>query len=160
MGQRERTDDGRYTETVTPDRVLEALATTADPVATTSDVADQLSCTNEAARVKLVRLHEEGRIERRKVGSSAVVWWLADAGSPIEAIAAVDDRSAVEERTPEDIIETHETFIEERDAPEPSASSAKAGMEVGHHDPDVHRHRENVARLIGTDKNEDMDEDE
>ena len=143
MGQRERTDDGRYAETVTPERVLEALTATATPVATAIDVADRLGCTSEAARVKLARLHEEGRVDRRKVGSSAVVWWPADTDSSIEVAATADDRSAVEERDPEDIIEVLEAFVEEGDAPEPPLPSAEAV----HDDYHAHRHRENLDRL-------------
>lgn len=78
MGQRERNDSGRFTETVTPERVLAVLAERADPVATAGDVAEALGCTGEAARQKLVALHETGRVERRKVGGAAVVWWLVD----------------------------------------------------------------------------------
>jgi len=78
MGQRERNDSGRFTETVTPERVLAVLAERADPVATAGDIAEALDCTGEAARQKLVALHEDGRVERRKVGGAAVVWWLVD----------------------------------------------------------------------------------
>jgi predicted ArsR family transcriptional regulator len=143
MGQRERSDDGRYTETVTPERVRAALAATADPVATASDVADQLGCTSEAARVKLVRLREEGAVDRRKVGSSAVVWWPADGGSPIEAAAAGDDRSAVEERDAEDIIANLEAFDAEGEPPASPLPSAEAVRDDYH----AHRHRENLERL-------------
>ena len=78
MGQRKRTDSGRFTETVTPERVLAVLANHTDPIVTVGDVAEALDCTGEAARQKLVTLHEEGRVERRKVGGAAVVWWLVD----------------------------------------------------------------------------------
>jgi hypothetical protein len=85
MGQRKRTDDGRFTETVTPERVLDALRAMADPVATASDVASELGCTREAARVKLVGLEESGRVERKKVGGAAVVWWPAEEESNHDA---------------------------------------------------------------------------
>ena len=78
MGQRERSNDGRFTETVTPGRVFEVLSEVADPIATANDVAEVLECTREAARVKLAQLVEDGRVERRKVGGAAVVWWPAD----------------------------------------------------------------------------------
>lgn len=84
MGQRERSNDGRFTETVTPERVLDALVATAAPVATASDVAGELGCTREAARVKLVSLKESGRVERKKVGGAAVVWWPADEESEVD----------------------------------------------------------------------------
>ena len=78
MGQRERSNDGRFTETVTPGRVFEVLADVADPIATANDVAEVLGCTREAARVKLAQLVEDGRVDRRKVGGAAVVWWPTD----------------------------------------------------------------------------------
>lgn len=90
MGQRERTDDGRFTETVTPERVLDTLLATATPVATAREVADELGCTREAARVKLAGLSESGRVERKKVGGAAVVWWPTDEertrGGPADAL--------------------------------------------------------------------------
>lgn len=78
MGQRERSTDGRFTETVTPGRVFEVLTEVADPIATANDVAEVLGCTREAARVKLAQLVEDGQVDRRKVGGAAVVWWPAD----------------------------------------------------------------------------------
>lgn len=78
MGQRERSNDGRFAETVTPARVFEVLTEVADPIATAGDVAEVLGCTPEAARVKLAQLVEDGRVERRKVGGAAVVWWPAE----------------------------------------------------------------------------------
>lgn len=148
MGQRERNDDGRYAETVTPERVLDALVATADPVATTSDVADRLDCTSEGARVKLVGLAEEGRVDRRTVGSSAVVWWPADATSrarraPVDAAGATDDRTAVEERDAAAVLDTLDAFIEEGDAPEPPFPSAEAVGDDSH----ARRHRERLERL-------------
>lgn len=143
MGQRERADNGQYTETVTPERVLTALTTTASPVATTSDVASRLDCTNEAARVKLAQLHEEGRVARRKVGSSAVVWWPAETEPPSEIAATTDDRSAIEERGTDDVLDVLETFVEEGDAPESPLPSAEAVRDDYH----AHRHRENLERL-------------
>lgn len=71
MGPRERSNDGRFTETVTPARVLEVLVDSADPIATAADIADVLECTREAVRVKLVQLSEDGQVERRKVGGAA-----------------------------------------------------------------------------------------
>jgi predicted ArsR family transcriptional regulator len=46
----------------------------------TGDVADVLGCSNEAARLKLNQLHEEGAVERRNVRGAVVVWWLPEDG--------------------------------------------------------------------------------
>lgn len=79
MSDRTRTDAGRYAETVTPERVLEVFDLVDGPTITSSDVAGILDCSTEAARQKLNRLHEQGRIHRRKAGRT-VLWWLADDG--------------------------------------------------------------------------------
>lgn len=52
-----------------------------DPIVTVSDVADALNCSPETARRKLTELHTDGWVKRRKVGASAVVWWVPDTGS-------------------------------------------------------------------------------
>ena len=75
---RERTETGEFVETVTLDRVVSAIRAVDGPVVTTRDVADRLDCTTEAARQKLVQLTEQGRVDRRKVGGRAVVWWLTE----------------------------------------------------------------------------------
>ena len=81
MGERERNEQGRYTETITPERVLNTLHDADEPFMATGDVADILECSNEAARLKLNQLHEEGAVERRNVRGAVVVWWLPDNGS-------------------------------------------------------------------------------
>ena len=77
---RERTETGEFVETVTLDRVVSAIPAVDAPVVTTRDVADRLDCTTEAARQKLAQLTEQGRVDRRKVGGRAVVWWLTESG--------------------------------------------------------------------------------
>lgn len=77
---RERSETGEFTETVTLNDVLDVVRSTENPIVTTKDVASALDCTTEAARQKLTRLHEKGRVKRRTVGSRAVVWWLAADG--------------------------------------------------------------------------------
>jgi len=76
---RERSDDGTYTETVTPEDVL-ALFTDAEP-RTASEVADELGIARRTALNKLDDLAEQDRIHRKKVGGRAVIWWVSDRGS-------------------------------------------------------------------------------
>jgi predicted transcriptional regulator of viral defense system len=83
---RERNQQGQYVETVTLDRVLDAVASADEPFMATGDVADALDCSREAARLKLTELHDQGRIERRDVRGAVVVWWLP-AASDREVIA-------------------------------------------------------------------------
>ncbi|XVH33294.1 hypothetical protein ACNS7O_14870 (plasmid) [Haloferacaceae archaeon DSL9] len=75
---RDRTETGEFVETITLERVVAAIREVDSPVVTTRDLADILGCTTEAARQKLVTLTEQGRVDRRKVGGRAVVWWLTD----------------------------------------------------------------------------------
>lgn len=70
---RERGDDGRYTETVTPETVLE-LFPDAEP-RTTSEVADALDVAQKTAYNKLDALQERGEIRKKNIGGLAVVWW-------------------------------------------------------------------------------------
>lgn len=74
---RERGESGQFVKTVTKDRILGVFERVRGPVVTSSDVADQLDCTTNAAREGLAELHEQGLVERRKTGRT-VVWWLVD----------------------------------------------------------------------------------
>lgn len=76
--ERERNDRGRFVETVTPETVLAVIRQAGDPIVTAKEISEQLGCTSEAARQKLLRLQDQGVVARRKVGAGAVVWWLAD----------------------------------------------------------------------------------
>ena len=76
---REHGEGGEFVETVTLEDVLGVFEVVRGPVITSRDVADALDCSIESARQKLTRLHDQDRIERRKLGQRRVVWWLADA---------------------------------------------------------------------------------
>jgi predicted ArsR family transcriptional regulator len=132
--ERERAETGKYVETVSLGRVLDAVASHPDPTVSAREVGEMLGCSTDAARKKLIQLHEDERIERKKVGGRSVVWWLADDASP-----------AREERDLEDVIDALETFLDERDTPEPSLPSTSA--DGVHEDYHARRHRENMERL-------------
>jgi ribosomal protein S25 len=74
MGSRERSESGHYVETVTQDRVLDVFDDVEGPVVTSSDVAESLDCTTEAARRKLQSLYDEGVLDRRKTGRTLIYW--------------------------------------------------------------------------------------
>lgn len=76
--QRERNDHGQFVETITPDDVIAVIRETDAPVVTAKEVGEQLGCTAEAARQKLLTMLDHGTVKRRKVGAGAVVWWLVD----------------------------------------------------------------------------------
>jgi predicted ArsR family transcriptional regulator len=77
MTERERSESGQFVETVTDARVLEVFDRIDAPAITSRDVAETIGCTGEAARRKLARLREQGRVARRKSGRT-VVWWRLD----------------------------------------------------------------------------------
>ena len=67
---KERNEDGQYVKTIDLDSVRGAVKD-GGHVVTTTDIADELDCSTEAARQKLTDLHDEGRIEKE----DSVVWW-------------------------------------------------------------------------------------
>lgn len=75
---REHGEGGEFVETITLEEVLGVFEEVRGPVITSRDVADTLDCSLESARQKLKALHEQGRIDRRKV-AGRVVWWLVNA---------------------------------------------------------------------------------
>lgn len=78
MADRERGASGQFVETVTLEDVLGVFDHVRGPVITSSDVAEVLDCTTEAARQKLTRLYDQGKVDKRKTGRTTV-WWLVDA---------------------------------------------------------------------------------
>lgn len=68
------------------------------PLITTADVADEVGCTRETARIKLHQLEDDGQLSSRQVGSSARVWFRPeyDPGS----LGTVHDPSAPDQTEP------------------------------------------------------------
>lgn len=89
---RERSESGRFVETVTHERVLSTFSAVEGPVVTSSDVAERLDCTPDAARGKLEELYREGRLGRRET-AGRVVYWLLDETEHDDADAPIFDRS-------------------------------------------------------------------
>jgi len=46
------------------------------PFVTANDMAECLGVARQTAHKHLQRLHEEGNLNKRKVGGSAVIWWF------------------------------------------------------------------------------------
>ncbi|WP_394337725.1 MarR family transcriptional regulator [Halobellus sp. Atlit-38R] len=51
-----------------------------DPVVTAPELADAVGVTQQAAHKKLQGLKERGLVRSKEAGSSAVVWWVTEAG--------------------------------------------------------------------------------
>ncbi len=71
---RSRDEAGRFTEAVAPEAVQEVFEAVEGPVVTTTDVADVLGISTEAARLKLNDLVNDGVLRRRKTGRTVVYW--------------------------------------------------------------------------------------
>lgn len=72
-----RDDKGRYVETLSSERVLGYLHRLNEP-ATAAELAKVFDCSNRGVLNKLNTLHERGAVERKDVGSRAVVWWATE----------------------------------------------------------------------------------
>lgn len=96
---RKRDDSGQYVETVAPENVLEVFAVVEGPAATSSDVAEHLECSTEAARQKLRDLVDEGMLARRKTGRTVLYWRAggdeselsSEIGRSVDTTVAKDD---------------------------------------------------------------------
>lgn len=74
MVDRERAPSGEFVETVSLEDVLDIFNEVRGPVITSSDVAAAFDFTTEAARQKLTRLYDQGKVDRRKTGRTVVYW--------------------------------------------------------------------------------------
>lgn len=72
--RQERDGDGRYQSKYTTDEVVTAFETATLPVLTAPEVAEHVGCSRITARNKLEELVEAGRLQRKRVGSRAVVY--------------------------------------------------------------------------------------
>lgn len=80
MADRQRSESGQFVERVTLEDVLGVFEQVRGPVITSSDVAEALDCTTEAARQKLTRLYDQGKVDKRKTGRTTV-WWQTDSST-------------------------------------------------------------------------------
>lgn len=132
MSEQQRDDTGRFSEKVSERDILGAFDAADSPVLTAPDLADELGMSRQAITYRLKRMREAGVVDRMKAGANAVVWW-----------ATGNTRARRGERDPEDVIDTLETFLGERDVPEPPLPSTDSVREDYH----ARRHRENLERL-------------
>ena len=62
---------------VTEDEIVELVRTADDPFTTASEVAERVGMARQTAHKHLQELYEEGEIQKKKVGQSAI-WWVED----------------------------------------------------------------------------------
>lgn len=90
MEDRERTESGQFVKRVMLEDVLDVFDQVRGPVITSSDVAEELECTTEAARQKLTRLVDQDRLAKRKTGRTTV-YWRQKSGSDTEISFEMDE---------------------------------------------------------------------
>lgn len=73
MVEQDRDGHGRFEEKVSLEDILDMFEK-GEPLSAT-DIAEEFGISNRAALNKLEKLQEAGEIERKQVGSRAVVWW-------------------------------------------------------------------------------------
>lgn len=71
---RERDDEGQYTEEITINSVLDVFGNADLPVLTSNEVAEALDCSRASAYNKLETLVDQGELQKKKVGARAVVY--------------------------------------------------------------------------------------
>lgn len=58
--------------------VLEVMEESDEPFLTVKEIADEVSVSKETVYNRLVELAEDNTINKKKVGSRAVIWWIPD----------------------------------------------------------------------------------
>jgi DNA excision repair protein ERCC-3 len=98
----------------------------AKPYVTTADVADEVGCNSETARLKLYELENDGQLESASVGARAKVWYRPDYDP--DALGVVSDPSATKPTT-----QSRDSATKQMAKPgvaEPSATKQTAGERV------------------------------
>jgi len=60
---------------ITDDEILAVFQSSSDPVLTTSEIASQFDITHRGVRDRLEKLETEEKVNSKKVGARAKVWW-------------------------------------------------------------------------------------
>ncbi|KAB1194782.1 HTH domain-containing protein [Haloferax sp. MBLA0076] len=61
--------------TVSDDQILDVFKSSADPVLTASELADELDIGRRGVLARLETLEERGYLRSKKVGGRSTVWW-------------------------------------------------------------------------------------
>lgn len=72
-------DEMPRTVSVPDEEILNAFSCSESPIATVRDLEKQLALQADSIRVRLKQMEEEEeKVNSKKVGSRAVVWWRAE----------------------------------------------------------------------------------
>lgn len=96
MSEHPRDGGGRFAEKVSERDILALFAEADAPFLTAPEIAARVGVTRQAITYRLKRMREKGLVERKDVGSNAVVWWVPDEeggrGASYLSWKAIDDR--------------------------------------------------------------------
>jgi DNA-binding MarR family transcriptional regulator len=70
---------------VSAEEVVQAIALYPEPIVTARDIHDDIGLQPASALKRLNRLVDEGYLRKKKVGSSAAVYWISDEGRDLLA---------------------------------------------------------------------------
>lgn len=56
--------------------VLDVMEECKEPFLTLPEITEEVDVSKKTVHDRLMELHEEGEVNRKKVGGRAVVWWL------------------------------------------------------------------------------------
>jgi hypothetical protein len=73
---RERTDSGQFTESVTDYDIWSFIFNAERPFQAAGDVAEHFDIDRSQAYRRLQRMSDDGELRKEKVGARAVVWWI------------------------------------------------------------------------------------
>ena len=76
--ERERDDQGQFSEEASDDEILAAIRDAEFPAVTARWVADTFGIARSPAHQRLKQLHERGDLERGKLSPRVVIWWIPD----------------------------------------------------------------------------------
>ena len=78
MSEYPRDGGGRFAEKVSERDILDLFAEADAPFLTAPEIAARVGVTRQAITYRLKRMQEKGLVDRKDVGSNAVVWWVPD----------------------------------------------------------------------------------
>jgi len=65
---------------VTDEELLDIIREASDPFVTASEVGEAAGVTRQTAHQRLQQLRDDERIRKKKIGASAVIWWIEPDG--------------------------------------------------------------------------------
>lgn len=117
---RKRDESGQFSREFTLDEVVELFHEVKGPTLTSSDVADEFDCTPEAARRKLQRLVDQGKVAHRKAGKVNLYWLREEEASEYDEgdIYGMPDEYEIgiteEDNFERDFVDTRTKFEDEK----------------------------------------------